>query len=241
MAKEGIAQTCRHKDRFSGKNRTTNTTTSTTTNSRNDHSGDETAQISSDEAAIKEFYVRCSFVLSGCNMRPRRNKHPQLDAEAFVPSLRQFVGHGTYHGVLDLTFVIFFHFVWKPAAALLIYVDLAARLVFAVYSGMIKELRPLMSWIVPTIAVLVVAMPEDTGTPCGVYQFIVAFLTAVAFVRGQKKGAPSEEEWKRARKHLKGLLEYRILLRCFPWGYKHALHPEVLETSFLYRAAAFFM
>lgn len=188
---------------------------------------------------ISRGYVRSSFVLAECDMRPRRDRHPQLDASEFVPSLKQFVGHGTYHAALDLAFVIFFSGFWRPAAAFLIYLDLTLRLIFALFRGATKELKPFLRWIFPAL-VLVIVM-QDSGPSSYECTGAMALLAAFVMVRGSRENSPSAADWRAAHLHASGLLEYRILLRCFPWGNRQALRSEALETSLLYRAASFFM
>lgn len=185
-------------------------------------------------------YLRTSFVLSGCHMRPRRERHPQLDEPAFVPSLEQFVGHGSYDRVTDFVFLIFFNVVWRPAAALLIYADLTARLILVVALGSAKEIRPLLQRLVTTVIVVGFVMErratvrESLGA--------LATLACVVAVRARREGAPSAGEWRRARKIVRALLEYRILLRCLPWGHrKDNVKLEALDNSLLYRAVKVFM
>lgn len=190
---------------------------------------------------IGNHYVRTSFVLSGCRMRPRRERHPQLDESVFVPSLEQFVGHGSYHAALDFFFVIFFNVVWRPAAALLLYADLIARLVFVVSRGVAKELRPLLWWVVPVLLLSVAA--HEHGPP-NLRESLIALAGIVALVvaRAHREGSPSDVEWKKARHYIRGLVDGRILFRCLPWGRRDNMRSEALEAnSFLQRAVSFFM
>lgn len=185
-------------------------------------------------------YVRTSFVLSGCHMRPRRERHPQLDEPAFVPSLEQFVGHGSYDRVTDFVFLIFFNVVWRPAAALLIYADLTARLILVVALGSAKEIRPLLQWLVTSLVVVgfVIERRPTERESLGAF----ATLACVVAVRACREGAPSAGEWRRAKKIVRALLEYRILLRCLPWGHrKENVKLEALDNSLLYRAVKVFM
>lgn len=234
------------------------------------------------DSHAQQHYLRASFKLSGCEMRPQRRRHSKLDAPAFVPSLQGLVGHGSYHAALDFAFVMFFTVVWRPMAALLLYVDLVIRLTVAVSRGVGKELRAILWWLAPTIllGIWVVAVAEDEagdnylGTSGGFTRVrgigvesgfvkgegasrsesadgrqkprlglaLAVMVAAIIAARARRDGALSEGEWRKARRCVQGLLDYRILMRCLPWGHRDNARSEELETSsFLYRMVSFFM
>ncbi|CAN0374204.1 unnamed protein product, partial [Laminaria digitata] len=184
-------------------------------------------------------YLRKSFVLSGCRMRPQRERHPQLDEPAFVPSLEQFVGHGSYHAVADFLFVVFFNIAWRPATALLLYADLISRLSLATTRGVWKELRQLLWWLLPALILAVASIERGpTGREC---LAALAAVGAVVAVASSREGSVSAREWRTARRCVRGLFDRRILLSCLPWGHRGNVRSEALENSLFYRAVSFFM
>ena len=184
-------------------------------------------------------YLRKSFVLSGCQMRPQRERHPQLDEPAFVPSLEQFVGHGSYHAVADFLFVVFFNIAWRPATALLLYVDLTARLTLATTRGVWKELRQMLWWLIPTL--MITAACLERGPTKREFLAVVTAIGGVIAIASTREGCKSAGEWRTARRCVRGLFDRRILLSCLPWGHRGNMRSEALENSFLYRAVSFFM
>lgn len=220
-------------------------------------SGGGGAAAASGEKSAKRFYVRQSFALSKCHMRPRRERHRDLDAPRFVPSLESFVGHGSYHAAVDFVFVVFFNAVWRPAAALILLADLVTRLLVAAALGFAKDLRALLWWLTPTLILSGAALERS---PSGLEALAAALAVAAAvFVR---RGDAGREEWRKAGRCVRALVDFRCVLvsTLFPWaggraraggggggggagGYegRGRVRSEALEGSFMYRVTSFFM
>lgn len=206
------------------------------------------------------FYVRSSFVLSKCQMRPRRERHPDLDEPRFVPSLEKFVGHGSYHAAADFAFTIFFNVVWRPAAAVLLLADLVARLLAASARAFARDLRPLLWWLTPTLLLGGGALLEE-HRPSRLEGLAAAL--AVAAAVSLRPGAAGREDWREAGRCVRAMVEYRHVLvsTLVPWAGRRpegggggcagdgvgggsrgkGMRSEVLDKSFMYRAVSFFM
>ncbi|CAN0206981.1 unnamed protein product [Ectocarpus sp. 6 AP-2014] len=200
----------------------------------------------------RQFYVRPSFALSGCRMRPRRERHAELDAPRFVPSLEKFVGHGSYHALADSLFCVFFNVVWRPAAALLLCAELVTSLLLASSRAFAKDLRPLLWWLLPTLLLGEAAL-EHRPTAMEGIAAAVAVAAAVA-AAASREGAPGKESWREARRSARALADFRCVLGStllLPWGRggrgegreggADVKKSEALEGSFMYRVVSFFM
>ncbi len=208
----------------------------------------------------RPFYVRSSFVLSKCRMRPRRERHPDLDEPRFVPSLEKFVGHGSYHAAADFAFTIFFNVVWRPAAAVLLLADLVSRLLAASVRAFARDLRPVLWWLTPMLLLGGGALLEERR-PSRLEGLATAL--AVAAAVSLRPGAAGREDWREAGRCVRALVEYRHVLvsTLVPWTGRRreegrggcpgngggggsggkGVRSEALETSFMYRAVSFFM
>lgn len=197
----------------------------------------------------RTFYVRPSFALSTCHMRPRRERHAELDAPRFVPSLEKFVGHGSYYAAADFVFVVLFNIVWRPAAALILLADLVARLLVASSRGFAKDLHPLLWWLTPTLLLGGAALDRS---PSRLEGLAVALGVVAAMFLG--RGDAGGEEWREAGRCVRALVDFRrVLVRTLlPWAGGRGIgggagedrvlvRSEALERSFMYRAVSFFM
>ena len=197
------------------------------------------ARVSQAKKSVGEYYVSKSFELSCCEMRPHRERHPKLDESVFVPSLEQFVGLGSYNSAADFLFVVFFYVIWRPAAALCLYMDLFARLNLAVARGARKELSPMLWWQVPFYVLGVVALERKPSSH--EWMLVLITIAAIIAVRARREGAPSKTDWIEAKNCVRGLLEYRILLSCLAFRGRDNIRSEALESNLLYRTISFFM
>ncbi|CAN0470255.1 unnamed protein product [Ectocarpus sp. 12 AP-2014] len=199
----------------------------------------------------RQFYVRPSFTLSGCRMRPRRERHAELDAPRFVPSLEKFVGHGSYHALADSLFCVFFNVVWRPAAALLLCAELVTSLLLASSRAFAKDLRPLLWWLLPTLLLGGAALEHRPTATQGIAAAVA--VAAVVAAAASREGAPGKESWREARRSARALVDFRCVLvstLLLPWGRGGrgegreggaGVKSEALEGSFMYRAVSFFM
>lgn len=199
----------------------------------------------------RQFYVRPSFTLSGCRMRPRRERHAELDAPRFVPSLEKFVGHGSYHALADSLFCVFFNVVWRPAAALLLCAELVTSLLLASSRAFAKDLRPLLWWLLPTLLLGEAALEHRPTATEGIAAAVA--VAAVVAAAASREGAPGKESWREARRSARALVDFRCVLvstLLLPWGRGGrgegreggtGVKSEALAGSFMYRAVSFFM
>ncbi|CAN0231207.1 unnamed protein product, partial [Hapterophycus canaliculatus] len=238
MAKEGIEHRCSHSSRLTRACKGEKSTSAAVAEAgrwalENDDSSSSGGENDDDEEEEggggrgggggdgdknRQFYVRQSFANSLCHMRPRRERHAELDAPIFVPSLEKFVGHGSYHAAADCVFVVLFNFVWRPAAALLLCADLLGRLVFACCRAFWGDLRPLLWWLTPALVLGGTVLDHRPST----LQGLAAAVTVASVVEAvaSRGSARSKERWREAGQCARALADFRCVLlsTLLPWA-----------------------